>query len=96
MRLANRGSCRRLAIRLMSCLPGSSAGWALPAKMICIGRSGSLTMRGEPIEVAQDQVGPLVGGEPAGEADGEDVGIEDVAGGLDRLRRSRRGGGTAG
>ena len=36
-------------------------------------------------EIAQDHGRPLVGGEPPGEADGEDVRVEDVSGGLDGL-----------
>ena len=39
----------------------------------------------QPLEVGQDQVGPLVRGEAAGEADRQHVGIEQVAGHFDRL-----------
>ena len=69
----------------MSCLPGSSAGWALPAKMICTGRSRIVDQLGQPIEIGHDQVGPLVGGEPPGEADRQHVRIEHVARGFDRV-----------
>ena len=78
-RLANRASCRQLAIFLISCLPGSSAGWALPAKMIWIGRSRIVEQPVQPVEVGHDQVGPLVGGKAPGEADRQNVGIEQVA-----------------
>ena len=40
----------------------------------------------QPLEVAEDQVGALVGGEAAGEPDGERVGIEQRPG-ADHLRR---------
>ncbi len=83
MRPAKRLSCRRLAIFLISCLPGSSAGWALPAKMNCTGRCVSLTNSARTIELAEEQVGPLVRGKAAGKADREHVGVEDVAGGFD-------------
>ena len=46
---------------------------------------GVVDHRRQAVQVGEDQVGPLVGGEAAGEADGEHVGIEDVAGGLDGL-----------
>ena len=40
---------------------------------------------GHAVDVVEEQVGPLVGGEPPGEADGEDVRIEDVPRGLDHF-----------
>ena len=42
-------------------------------------------MAGQPIQVGEQQRGPLVGGEPPGEADRQDVGVEHVAGGFDHL-----------
>ena len=70
-------------MRWINCLPGSSAGWALPEKMIWIGRSGSLTILGQPIHVGHDQGGPFVRGKTPGEADGKDVRIEDISCGFD-------------
>ena len=52
--------------------------------------------RGQPLDVAQDQVGPLVGGEPAGEADRQRVRVEHVAEPLRPPPRARRGGRPAG
>ena len=40
-------------------------------------------MRLEPLQVAEEEVGPLVGGEAAGEADGEGARVEDAAGPVD-------------
>ena len=52
----------------MISLPPVSFGWALPAKMICTGRSGSLSNLARSLGVFQEQVTPLVGGEPPGES----------------------------
>ncbi len=41
----------------------------------------------QPLQVGQDQVGALVGGEAAGEADGESAGVEHAAGTLDVTAR---------
>ena len=51
--------------------------------MNCTGRCGSLISSSQSLELAEEQVGPLVGGEAAGEADRQRVGIEHVAGGFD-------------
>ena len=56
--------------------PGRSAGWALPAKTIWIGRFVVPQHPGQPVDVAEQEAGPLVGREPAGEADGQDVRVE--------------------
>ncbi len=55
----------------------------MPAKMIWIGRSGSFSSRQMQVHVGHEQVGPLVGGEAAGQADRENVGVEQVARGFD-------------
>ena len=60
----------------MSCLPPSSAGWLLPAMISWIGPLGVQQQRLEPLGVAQHQGQPLVGRHAAGEADGQDVGVE--------------------
>ena len=64
----------------------SSAGCALPAKMICTGRSGVVQDPREPLGIVEDQLGPLVAGEAAREADRQRVGIEQRAGGDDARR----------
>ena len=79
-RRRNSGRWASLTICWMSALPASSRGCALPAKRICTGRCASLRMRAQPVQVAQQQSGPLVGGETAREADGEGVGIEHFVG----------------
>ena len=72
-----RGSSANCTICWISSLPPSSAGCALPAMTIWIGRSGSSSSRSQPLGVAQHQREPLVGRHPPGEADGEHVGVED-------------------
>ena len=57
-------------------MPGSSAGCDLPAKMIWIGRSAAGDQLFEQLQVAADQIGPFVGGEPPGEADRQHPRIE--------------------
>ena len=57
--------------------------------MNCTGRSASEQQRLQPLGLAEQQRGPLVGGEAAGEADGEAVGVEHVVGPRD-VARSRR------
>ena len=86
-----RNSLRRASATIcwMSSLPASSRGWALPAKMTCTGRRGVVQDRVQALRVAQQQGRPLVGGEPAREADGQRVRIEHLVGGLD-LRSGRR------
>ena len=56
--------------------PGRSAGCALPAKTTWTGRVLVEQHPGQPVDVAEQQAGPLVGREPAGEADGQHVRIE--------------------
>ena len=70
----------------MSSLPAWSCGWALPAKMICTGRSRVGQDALQPLRVAEEQGGPLVGGEAPGEADGQGLGIRAPR----RRRQSRR------
>ena len=78
MRCRTSGSSANFTICWMSCLPVSSAGWDLPAMTSWIGRSGSSSSRLSRVGVAQHQGEPLVRRHPAGEADGQDVGVEDV------------------
>ncbi len=84
-----RAARARWTICWINSLPASSRGCALPAKMICTGRSGWLRMRLQPLHVAQHQRGPLVGGEAAREADGQGVRVQHFVGRVDvRLRRA--------
>ena len=76
MRCRTLGSSVNLTICWTSALPPSSAGWALPAMTIWIGRSLSSSSGREPLAVAQHQGQPLVRGHPPGEADGEHLGVE--------------------
>ena len=64
----------------------SSAGCALPAKMICTGRSRRVEDAREPLRIVEDQLGPLVAGEAAREADRQRVRVEQRAGGDDARR----------
>ncbi len=66
----------RSKISWMTCCPGRSAGWALPANTTWTGRFSFQSSRCEPVDIAEEQAGPLVGREAAGEADREDVRIE--------------------
>ena len=60
-------------------LPALSAGWALPAYRDL--QAADLLGDGdETLGVVQEQAGALVGGDAAGKAEGEDVGVEVVAG----------------
>ena len=65
----------------------SSAGCDLPAKTICTGRRAAERMRGEAVGVVEDQLRPLVGGEPPREPDGQRRRVEQRAGGDDLARR---------
>ena len=56
--------------------PGRSAGWALPANTIWTGRSVVPQQPGQALLVAEQQGRPLVGREPAREADGQDRRVE--------------------
>ena len=87
MRPPNLGSsaCRKTFCRW--CLPASSAGCALPAKTNWTGRAAAVQDARQPIGVAEDEVGALVAGEAAREADRQRVRIEQRAGG-DHARRA--------
>ena len=78
MRWRTSGSSANCTSCWISCLPVSSAGCDLPAMTSWIGRVGCEQQALEPRGVAQHQGEPLVGRHPAGEADGEHVGVEDV------------------
>ena len=84
------GSSVNRTISCMNRLPPSSAGCALPATTICTGRSGSSRIAPQPGRVAQHQGQPLVGGHPAGEADGQDVRVQDRLGPAELGDRSLR------
>ena len=58
--------------------PGWSAGCALPANNSSTGRCVVADQLPEPVQVLEQQRGALVGGEAAGEADGQHVGIDRV------------------
>ena len=58
-------------MRLMSSCPGMSLGCALPAKTNRVVYDG-----GEPRKVGEEQVGPLVGGETAGEPYRQGIPVE--------------------
>ena len=74
--------------------PGRSAGWALPAKTTWTGRSSSHSIAGQAIDVAEQQAGPLVGREPAREADRQDVRVEGAPRARPGPPAPRRGGRT--
>ena len=63
---------------LMIALPAMSCGWALPAKMIWTGRSGSFRILASLFGVPEQEIPPLVGREPAGEADRQGLRVEHV------------------
>ena len=71
-------------------LPGWSAGCALPANTNCTRAVGVEQQPAQPIGLRQQQRRPLVGGEPAGEADRQRVRVEQ------RLRRAWSGRTTPG
>ena len=62
----------------MKRLPSSSRGCALPAKMNWTGRCLSCAQFHDVLELLEDQRRALVGGEAAGEADGQRVGIQQM------------------
>ena len=74
-------------------LPGWSAGWALPANTNCTGRFGVEQQAPQPVGLRQQQRGPLVGGEAAGEADGQRLRVEQrlAEAGAHERRPARRG-----
>ena len=64
----------------ISSLPGLVGGCALPAKTSCTGRCGVVEQLGAAASRSRKiRFGALVGGEAAGEADGQRVGIERVS-----------------
>ena len=67
----------------MKSCPARSAGWALPAKTSWTGRSGSLRIARTRSRSRHHQHGALVGGEAAGEADGQGLDVEQA---LDRAQ----------
>ena len=67
------------AIFCSTCLPGSSCGWALPAKMNCTGRFGSLTIAASFSISRKNQIGPLVCCEPSGKADRQCIRVSTAA-----------------
>ena len=79
-------------ISAISSLPPWSRGWALPAKMNLHRPILVVEDRGQAVQVAEDQRAALVGGEAAGEADGQGLGVEHFvgAGDLGRRRAPRR------
>ena len=60
-------------------MPGSSRGWAFPAKTNCTGRLGSLAREASHFDIGQNQVGALVGGKAAGKSDGQGVRTQNAA-----------------
>ena len=74
------GSRENWMISRICALPAGSCGWALPAMMICTGLFLAAQDPLQPLDVAEEQRGPFVCGEAAGEADGEGVRIEHFAG----------------
>ena len=71
--------------------PGRSAGCALPAITIWTGRSVVGQDARQPLLVAEEEVGPLVGREPPGEADGQRLRVEDARAPRAGRRATRRG-----
>ena len=90
MRRRNSGRRAMCTISAISSLPPWSCGWALPAKMNLHRPVLVVEDRGQPVEVAEDQRAALVGGEAAGEADGQRVGIEHFVGAGDLGGRAPR------
>ena len=68
-------------ISCITSLPGTSAGCALPATTIWSGQ------REQPLDVGEDEAGALVGGEPPGEADRQQLAVDPRALCEARLRR---------
>ena len=60
-------------------MPGSSCGMGLAGEDELHRALGVVDHGGQALDVGEDQVGALVGGEAAGEADGERVGREGFA-----------------
>ena len=77
----------------ISSLPMLVLGVGLAGEDDLDGPVGGLDQLGQPLDVLEDQAGPLVGGEPAGEADGQGVQVERLRRLLRRPRRARCGGG---
>ena len=61
-------------------LPRSSAGWALPANTNWRAAWSSSSRRPQPVGLGEQQGGPLVGGEAAGESRRQEAGVEDLVG----------------
>ena len=65
-------------IRRINSCPGLSAGCALPGKNNLDRPLLVLEDCAEPIEIAKQQIGALVSGEPTGKADGERLRVEQL------------------
>ncbi len=64
----------------VSSCPAGPSGCALPAITICTGMSLFSSRSLQPLDIAEDQRGALIGGEAARKADGERVRIQHFAG----------------
>ena len=91
-----RASATAAKISWMTCWPGRSAGWALPANTTWTGRSSSHSIRASRSMSREQQAGPLVGREPPGEADRQDRPGRARASSSRRGRSATRRGGRTG
>ena len=80
------GVAHHLGDLLQHALAGLVVRMGLAGKEELHGALGIVDHGGQPLDVGQQQVGALVGGEAAGEADGQRVGRESLAQALNRFR----------